>query len=133
MTEPPVPKGQLPALPRDVEVTAWKVDLPIDVRAMSPRMAMILMTHVTWMRWAEYAFLLEQQMLDPVSRVIQGQEASESAGLVGHKWAMDPKSSQLYATGEEVRALAALEGEERDRLMRYAKQCHDAGLLGDEW
>jgi hypothetical protein len=114
-------------------VTAWAVTLPDTVAALSPRMAMILMMHATWLRWSEYAALLEQQMLSPVSTALSGETDSESGGLVGHTWAADPRGGGLYATGEQVRALAALEAEERDRVMRYARQCHDAGLLGDDW
>jgi hypothetical protein len=120
-------------VPEGADVTAWKVRLPGDVRSLSPRMAMIIMTHVTWLRWGEYAALLEQQMLDPINAALAGEPSTESAGLVGHTWASDPKSGETYATGEQVRALAALEAEERDRVMRYARQCHDAGLLGDDW
>ncbi len=133
MAQTPPSHGELPAVPKGADVTAWAVRLPGDVTSLSPRLAMILMLHATWLRWSEYAALLEQQMLDPVNSAIQGEDATESAGLVGHTWAIDPKSSQVYATGEQVRALAALESEERDRVMRYARQCHDAGLLGDDW
>lgn len=133
MAKPPVPRGELPAVPEGTEVTAWKVTLPGTVRSLSPRMAMVLMLHATWLRWSEYAALLESQMADPVITALRGEQVDESNGLVGHKWAMDPKSGQMYATGEEVRSLAALEAEERDRVMRYARQCHDAGLLGDDW
>lgn len=133
MAKPPVPRGDMPPVPKGAEVTAWAVTLPGDVRTLSPRMAMILMLHATWLRWSEYAALLEQQMLDPTNSALAGEPSTESAGLVGHTWAMDPKSSEVYATGEQVRALAALEAEERERVMKFARQCHDAGLLGDDW
>lgn len=133
MAQPPVPRGELPPLPKGTDVGAWAVRLPHGVKSLSPRMAMILMLHVTWLRWSEYAALLEQQMLDPISTVLGGEVASESGGLVGHTWAMDPKTSEVYATAEQERALSALEGAERDRVMRYARQCHDVGLLGDDW
>lgn len=133
MARSPVQQGDMPAVPKGVGVTAWAVTLPGDVATLSPRMAMVLMLHATWLRWSEYAALLEQQMLNPVSAALASEPDSESGGLVGHTWAMDPKTSDIYATGEQVRALAALEADERDRVMRYARQCHDVGLLGEDW
>lgn len=123
MSTPPVPRGQLPPLPKGAQVTAWKAGLPDGATSLSPRMAMVLLLHASWLRWLEYAAMLERQL---------SQDAPpESGGLVGHTMASG--RGGLYATGEQVRALAVLEGEERDRVMRYARQCHDVGLLGDDW
>jgi hypothetical protein len=121
VSTPPVPRGNLPPLPRGAEVTAWRASLPAGADALSPRMAMVLLLHSSWLRWLEYSALLEEQV----------REASGAAGLVGSTMASG--RGGLYATGSEVLALTQLEADERDRVMRYAKQCHDAGLFGEEW
>jgi hypothetical protein len=120
MTTPPVPGGQLPALPDGANVTAWRASLPAGADALSPRMAMVLLLHVSWLRWADLAEMLEQQV-----------QADGEGALVGETRASG--RGGLYATGEQPRGLAILEAEERDRIMRYAKQCHDVGLSGEDW
>jgi hypothetical protein len=133
MSNPPVPHGQLPPIPEGAEVTAWGATLPPGMDALSPRVAMIVLMHVSWWRWSELARLLKQQMDEQILDALSGQPASESHGVVGHKYAMNPKDSKLYATGEEIRALAELEGQERDRCSRLAREAHDMGLFGENW
>jgi hypothetical protein len=96
-------------------------------------MAMILLMHVSWMRWSELADLLKRQMDEQIEAALGGTPASESGGVVGHKVAINPRDGRLYETGEEIRALAVLEGEERDRCMRLAREAHDMGLFGENW
>lgn len=133
MTHPPVPRGQLPPIPENADVTAWRARLPEGADALSPRMAMVLLLHVSWLRWSEYAAMLERQVQEQTLQAIQAGPQAESDGLVGHKYAMNPKDSQLYATGEEIRALTQLEGEERDRCAKLAKEAHDMGMFGENW
>lgn len=133
MINPPVPRGQLPPIPEDADVTPWRAMLPEGADVLSPRMAMVLLMHVSWLRWSELAQMLERQMGEQVLDALSGQPAAESHGVVGHKMAMNPKDSRLYATGEEIRALAELEGQERDRCSRLAREAHDMGLFGENW
>jgi len=121
MTTPPVPRGQLPPLPKGAQVTAWCATLPAGTDALSPRMAMVVLLHVSWLRWLEYSALLEEQV----------REAGGQAGLVGSTIASG--RGGLYATGSEVLALTQLEADERDRCARLAKQAHDMGLTGEDW
>lgn len=133
MTNPPVPRGQLPPIPEGAEVTAWGATLPASMDALSPRTAMIVLMHVSWFRWSELARLLKQQVDEQITTALGGSAAPEAGGVVGHKMAMNPKDSRLYATGEEIRALAELEGQERDRCSRLAREAHDMGLFGENW
>ena len=130
----PVPRGQLPPVPADATVTPWRALLPEGADALSPRMAMVLLLHVSWLRWHGYATMLEHQVTeqDEVDTIVNGPAAGAS-GLVGHKFGINPQSGERYATGEEIRALALLEGEERDRCAQLAKQAHDMGIFGEEW
>jgi len=49
------------------------------------------------------------------------------AALVGHTYA-DTKHGDIYATGEAIRGLAALEAQERDRCAGFAAKAIAAGL-----
>lgn len=129
----PIPRGQLPPLPQGAEVTAWGVKLPDGVDALSPRMAMVIQLHVAWCRWSELAEMLERQIREQLAAALGGEVVAESGGLVGFKFILDPKNGKMLPASEEVRALAVLESEERDRVMKYAHQCHDVGLFGEDW
>lgn len=118
MTTPP--RDDLPQLPDGSQVTAWQARLPAGV-TLTPRLATILLLHATWLRWAEMAALLQSEV-----------DESGAAGLVTEM--KQSGRSGVYSTGEQVAALAQLEGLERDRIAKYAKQCHDMGITGgDDW
>jgi hypothetical protein len=89
---------------------------------------MLLMLHTSYLRWLEVAAYLEKQVkaAGGSRTMVEG-----AGGLVGHRVGMSQAGP--YPTGEEIRALTKLEGEERDRVMRYARECHEVGLLGDDW
>lgn len=55
----------------------------------------------------------------------------DAAGLVGETFAMG-REGQRLATGERVRALAGLEGEWRDRAVRFALAAHGMGIADRE-
>jgi hypothetical protein len=113
-------RDELPMLPQGSQVTAWQARLPAGV-TLTPRLSMILLLHATWLRWTELAALLESEV-----------EEAGAGGLVGELKASG--RGGLYATGEQVRGLAELEGAERDRIAWYARQCHDMGITGgDGW
>jgi hypothetical protein len=116
----PASRDDLPDLPAGTDVTAWTARLPSGT-VLSPRLAMILLLHVTWTRWLEMAALLESEVNE-----------AGIGGFIGEIKASG--RSGVYAVSEQVRSLAQLEGEERDRIARYAKQAHDMGITaGDAW
>jgi hypothetical protein len=110
-----VSKGDLPPLPEGMDVTAWQASLPDGLKALSPRMAMALMLHVSWLRWEVLAAMVEEQV-----------RISGAEGLVGDMMASG--RGGLYATSSQVLPLTILEGEERDRIARLAKDAHAMGL-----
>ncbi len=111
----PIPRGKLPPLPEGAEVTAFRARLPDTLAALTPRMAMAVMLHVSWLRWQVLASMVEEQVQD-----------SGADGLVGSTFA--PGREGSVVTGSEILALTALEGEERDRIARLAKDAHHMGL-----
>lgn len=134
---PPTSRSQLPAVPPGMTVTAWEAGHgPGDVLAaevsgrllsrVTPRQAMILLLHVSWLRWQEYASMLKAQVDDAP----QGRTAR---GLVGHKTSASSVTGGIYPTSEEIRALTRLEGQERDRCAALARQAHEMGLSGEDW
>lgn len=113
-------RDDLPSLPAGSQVTAWSAALPAGI-TLTPRLAMVLLLHATWLRWTEMAALLQADVQEEGAGAFAGeQKASGRSGV--------------YATGEQVRALAIVEADERDRVARYAKQAFDMGITGgDAW
>jgi hypothetical protein len=117
----------LPALPDNAAVTAWQTYLPDGLKALSPRMAMVLLLHMSWLRSQEYAGLLKQQM------DAQG-AGREVRALIGHRTAASKIVDGIYPTGEQIKALVDLEGKERDRCARLARDAHEIGITdADCW
>jgi len=88
---------------------------------------MIVQLHVCWQRCQYYGQLLKEQV-----EAAQNSPGGPARGLFGHKTSASSVTGGIYPTGEDIRALVRLEGQERDRLMRMARECHDMGLtLGD--
>jgi hypothetical protein len=117
----------LPALPDGAQVTAWQANLPEGLKALTPRMAMVLLLHVSWLRSQEYAAMLKKQV-DADTRT------GGVRGLVGHRTAASKVTDGLYPTSEEIRALVQLEGRERDRCARLARDAHEIGITdGGVW
>lgn len=107
---------------------------------LSPADAVIGMYKLAWVRAHFYAGLLEDQVAkaqedleagdgDPYTR--GAGPIGDGAGLVGHTFAAD-KEEGIYASGEAIRALTLLEGQERDRCVKYAKTAHDMGIADRE-
>jgi hypothetical protein len=139
----PPGRSQLPAVPGDVRVTAWEAgygqgeqlaaqagDYSGLLSRVTPRQAMILLLHVSWQRWQEYATMLKAQV-DEAGGSRSGTPGVR--GLIGHKTSASSVTGGIYPTGEEMRALVRLEGQERDRCAALARQAHEMGLSGDDW
>lgn len=121
-------REDLPAAPAGAQVTAWEADAAGLLSRVTPRQAMILLLHVSWLRWHEYSKMLKEQ----VEAAQPGRAAGAGVrGLVGHKTSASAVTGGLYPTSEEIRALVRLEGQERDRCANLAKAAHDMGLTED--
>ncbi|NED59264.1 hypothetical protein G3I24_51330, partial [Micromonospora aurantiaca] len=90
--------------------------------------AVIGMLNMAVFRANFYASLLEEQVLaahedreeggDPYGK--GAPPVGEGAGLIGHTYSAD-KEHGIFASGEAIRGLVLLEGQERDRVVKYAK------------
>jgi len=54
-----------------------------------------------------------------------------NGGLIGHTFG-STRAGEIFATGEALRGLVQLEGQERDRVVRFAKTAHDMGIAERE-
>lgn len=116
--------------------------------SIEPGYAVLASLHLSWLRLHLYASLLEQQVGaeadEPVGSwngdlededsgrgVGRQQSPAGTAGLIGHTFAAD-KQAGVFASAEAVRALVALEAQERDRVVRFAKTAHDMGIAERE-
>ncbi|MFF3443610.1 hypothetical protein [Streptosporangium sp. NPDC002721] len=95
--------------------------------------AVLGMLQMSWARVHLYAGLLRRQVEEAqdagpgAGTAEPGEGVGHGAGLIGvTRGAV--KDIGIYATGEAVRGLAALEAQERDRCVRFAKVCHDMGI-----
>jgi hypothetical protein len=96
-------------------ITAWQAEFgEVTISAAD---AVLRMLQMSWARTHLYARLLEAQVAAGV----------DAGGLIGETRGASPEVG-IYATGEAVRGLAALEAAERDRCVRFAKVAHDMGI-----
>ncbi|GAA0402811.1 hypothetical protein GCM10009530_63480 [Microbispora corallina] len=119
---------------RGEAATAWSALSGQSV--ISHTEAVLGMLQMSWLRAHLYAGLLERQFADA--------QADEEVGAGGGGLGGDPelghgrgligptrgavKDIGIYVTGEAARALTVLEGQERDRVVRFAKTAHDMGI-----
>lgn len=117
-------------------ITAWTA---LSGKAtVNPADAVLGMLQMSWLRVHIYAALLEEQLAEAQADFDAGEEerrrgagpVGAGAGLVGHTYASNMET--IYASGEAVRALVALEAVERDRCVKYAKTAHDMGIAERE-
>jgi hypothetical protein len=107
-------------------------------------MAVLGMLQMTWLRAAAYGELLRQQVAteappeaDPDG--FDPEADPQATGLIGYRYGAAGKDGTIYAVSEEIRALVALESQERDRVVKYAKTAHDMGIserltnLAERW
>jgi hypothetical protein len=145
----------------EARITAWSA-IGDTSKTISPSSAVLGVLHMSWLRLAAYGELLRKQVTENVAGDAPGTGADqgedpfygpdgeprvdgagagdgETAGLIGHRYAMGGQEGTLYRQAEEVRALVQLEATERDRVVRYAKTAHDMGIsdkmvqLAERW
>lgn len=87
-----------------------------DLAPLDPGRVVLEQLRVAVMRSDLYGELLRWQI-----------EAEDESGLIGKTYAASATGARVE-TGEAVRALAKLEAEWRDRVVRFAKAAHDMGI-----
>jgi len=123
----------------EAQITAWRAlgnGATIDYR-----MAVLGVLQMTWLRLAAYSELLRRQVVAEGELADDPAESDEpqSSGLIGYRYGAAGKDGIVYVQSEEVRALVALEAQERDRVVKYAKTAHDMGIsdrltsLAERW
>ncbi len=122
MSSRPPSRGELPAPPPGAAVSAWFAALAPG-KPLSPRAAMLLLLNVSWERWQLYSKELKAQV--DAARGDSLDDTTASA-LVMEKTLMYKDTTMPQ--GEEIRALVLLEGQERDRCARLAKDAFAMGL-----
>lgn len=123
----PPQRDALPAPPPGASVSMWAAALAAG-KPLSPQAAIVCLLNVSWARWQMYADELRAQVEAARGDSPDGYAA---AGLVAEK-NLAYKDEKL-PQGEEVRALVQLEGAERDRCARLAKDAMSMGITGGDW
>lgn len=100
----------------EANLLAWSTTSHRDLAPLDLGQVVMDQLRLAVMRADLYGELLRLQLLE---------EGAE--GLVGSVFAAGQGGGRV-ATGERVRALAAMEGEWRDRSVRFAKTAHDMGI-----
>lgn len=100
----------------DAKRAAWSLLAAAEQTPLDPGQAVMHMLTLSAQRVEILGELLRLQLED-----------QDYAGLVGVTHAAG-REGQRLETGEQVRALAKLEADERDRLVKYAKTAHDMGI-----
>lgn len=133
----------------EARISAWQaLGAPPVGGSVDPGQAVMAVLDMTWQRTAIYGDLLRKQFEKGRQQAEQatGLSADQLAdsggatsGLIGQKMSAAPGTGEIYATGEEIRALVELEGRERDRVMKYAEVAHKMGIqdrmasLAERW
>lgn len=101
----------------EASLAAWSTAAAsADAAPLDPGVVVLQQLRVAVMRADLYGEMLRWQV-----------EVDEEAGLVGATFAAGRDGARVE-TGEQVRALAKLEADWRDRVVRFAKAAHDMGI-----
>lgn len=100
----------------EANLLAWSSEAGRGQPALDPGQVVMDQLRVTVMRADIYGELLRIQIA-----------AEEVGGLIGPTYAAGRDGARVE-TGEQVRGLAKLEAEWRDRAVRFAKTAHDMGI-----
>jgi hypothetical protein len=123
-------------------ITAWQAHGAGKI--VDHKMAVLAVLQMSWLRLSAYSELLRRQATTVEGEIVgtadlDNPEDVRGSGIVGYRFGAAGKDGNIYAQGEEVRALVALEAQERDRVVRYAKTAHDMGIsdrltdLAERW
>jgi hypothetical protein len=126
----------------EARITAWSA-LGSHEGNVDYRMAVLGVLQMSWLRLAAYSDLLRRQVVsqdkEPDIDGLGPGDHVQASGLIGHRYGSAGSEGNIYAVGEEVRALVALEAAERDRVVKIAKTAHDMGIsdrltnLAERW
>lgn len=126
----------------EARINAWAA-IGSGAQTMDYRLAVLGVLQMSWLRLAAYSDLLRRQVEKaPPEADPNGLEAGgevNADGLIGYRYGAAGKDGHIYAVSEEARALVILEGQERDRVVKYAKTAHDMGIsdrltsLAERW
>lgn len=101
----------------EARLAAWSTEhVAPDAPPLDPGVVVLQQLRVAVMRADLYGEMLRWQV-----------EVDEERGLVGTTYAAGRDGARVE-TGEQVRALAKLEADWRDRAVRFAKTAHDMGI-----
>lgn len=100
----------------EANLLAWSAAAAVDAKPLDPGSAVMDQLRVAVLRADIYGELLRLQVA-----------GEDGAGLIGATYAAGRDGARVE-TGEQVRALARLEAEWRDRVVRFAKAAHDMGI-----
>jgi len=122
-------------------ITAWDATGQ-GAQQVDYRMAVLGVLQMTWLRLAAYSDLLRKQV--EKEGLAAGPDPhdptdADASGLIGFRYGAAGKDGNIFAQSEEIRALVLLEGQERDKVVKYAKTAHDMGIsdrltnLAERW
>lgn len=100
----------------EANLLAWSAAAGVDAKPLDPGAVVMDQLRVAALRADIYGELLRLQVA-----------GEDDAGLVGPTYAAGRDGARVE-TGEQVRALARLEAEWRDRVVRFAKAAHEMGI-----
>jgi hypothetical protein len=123
----------------EATITAWSaMGKPAPGQSIDPGMAVMGMLQMAWMRAHAYGDLLRRQVMTDVDRLglgldlthdeMEAMTLTQIKGLIGHKMGSGGQEGTLYVQSEEIRALVALESQERDRVVKFAEIAHKMGI-----
>jgi hypothetical protein len=124
----------------EARITAWSA-IGEATKGIDSGMAVLGMLQMTWLRAAAYGELLRRQAAIEGLVAEDPSESDEpnSSGLIGFRYGAAGKDGNVYVQSEDIRALVALEAQERDRVVKFAKTAHDMGIsdrltsLAERW
>jgi hypothetical protein len=125
---------------RNTQITAWNA--VGETPTIDHQQVALATLQMSWLRLAMYSELVRRQVAaegdipPPVPETEDTLDMDDegdllptkTSGLIGYEYGAAGKEGRIFAKSEQVRALVRLESEERDRVMRYTKQCHDIGI-----
>lgn len=110
----------------EANILAWNAQKAAEAGfpPIDPGRVVLDQLRIAVMRADLYGEMLRIQIMRADS---DGVEQLSAEGLIGHTYAA-ARDGGAVASGEQVRGLARLEAEWRDRVVRFAKTAHDMGI-----